>query len=254
MGEIVQQTCPSKRDWWLSCFDIAGRVSVSVIDCDHGAVRIGIGVGEREDFFELRGEQVCAFREALRAKPTRWEVRCFDRWGQPSRCLIEATQHGAVRISSGGIGEWECCLELRGEQVRRFQVALGEAIEVFYTDVAEHGHHWADDEDLVVSRGMTESAFTQKVYKMVAAEAPSISALVAEGERGDPVITAWCTSFADGTKVYSAGSDHVCGSFSSVERSQKILSAHGKTKLRVVSVAEERKQPDAEAASEESAV
>lgn len=242
MSELVQQEFPSKRDWRLSCCDITEQPTMGVIDCDHDAVRIGVNVGEQEHFFELRGEQVIAFREALRAKPTRWEGRCFDRWGQPSRYLIETTHHGAVRISSDGVGEREYCLELRGEQVRRFEVALGEAVEVFYTDVAEHGQHWADDEteDLGVSRGMTESAFTQKVYKMVAAEAPSMFALVPEVD--DPMITVWCMSFTDSTQVYSAGSDHVRGSFSSVEQAQKVLSAHGKIKLRAVSVAEALKQ------------
>jgi len=194
---------------------------MAVIDCDHGAVRIGIDVGEQEDFFELRGEQVIAFREALRAKPTRWEGCCFDRWGKPGRCLIETIQHSAARISFDGIGERECSLELHAEQVRQFGAALGEAIEVFYTDVAEHGHHWADDEDRGESGGLTESASTQKVYEMVAAEAPSMFALVPEVN--DPMITAWCMSFAEGIEVCSAGSDHVCGSFSSVEQAQKVL-------------------------------
>jgi hypothetical protein len=66
MGEALQSSA-SNRDWRVHCYDAADQVAVCSIDSDHGAVRVGLTVGERERFFELRAGQVVEFQAALKA-------------------------------------------------------------------------------------------------------------------------------------------------------------------------------------------
>jgi hypothetical protein len=254
MGEMLRLYAP-KRDWRVHCYDTTGAMRMCVIDSDHGAVRIALTIGEREHLFELRVEQVDQFWAALKAplsvmesggsnQEVRWQGQCYSKWGELRCCLIEAREHDAVRISC----EWECSLELRGDQIGQFQAALEAAMEVCHADVAIHGEHWADDEtnkteETVSPRGMEEATFAEEINKMVAAEAPQMLALVAEiGDRVDAMITVWCVKFPDHTEVISAGPDGVRGSFSSVECAHKLLSAGGEAHLRLVSVADAQRQ------------
>jgi hypothetical protein len=242
------------RDWRVPCYDITGHAAVCVIDSDHGAVRIGLGSGERERFFELRAEQVSQFQSGLECTlaminagvsegVARWEGRCYNEWGEPSRYQIKAAaQRRAVHIACVTVGERECCLELRKEQIAQFQAMLAAAIRVFQTDLVIHGEQWADDEADETKAGLPrcreESVFTQEINEMVAAEAPPIFAGVAEiGNRNDAMITAWGLKLPDRIEVVSAAPDGARGSFSSLEHTRKLLSANGKIKYRIVSVA-----------------
>jgi hypothetical protein len=256
-GEALQPYSPN-RDWRVHCYDTTGAMRVCVIDSDHGALRIALTIGEQEQLFELRAEQVDQFQAALEAtlgvinsggpdNPARWEGHCYSRWGELLCCRIEATQHDAVRISCVAVrtGRWrEWSFELREDQIGEFQAALAAAMEVCHTDVSTHGEHWADDEAEVVSpHGMEETPFAREINKMVSAEAPETIAVVAEiGDRVDAMITAWCFTFPDLTHVISAGPDGVRGTFSTPEQALKLLSAGGKAKLRLVSAAEAQKQ------------
>jgi hypothetical protein len=169
----------------------------------------------------------------------RWQGQCYSKWGEPRRCLIEAREHDAVRIAC----EWECSLELRGDQIGQFQAALEAAMEVCHADVAIHGEHWADEVETVSPRGMKEAVFLEEVNKIVTDEAPQVFAVVAEiGDRIDAMVTVWCVKFSDHTEVISAGLNGVRGSFHSVERALKLLSAGDEAKLRLVSVTEAQKQ------------
>jgi hypothetical protein len=119
-------------------------------------------------------------------------------------------------------------------------------MEVCHTDVATHGEHWADDADepgAASPRGMEEPVFVEEINKMVVAGAPETFAMVAEiGDRVDAMVTVWCVRFPDRTEVISNGPHGVRDSFQSLERALKLLSAGGKAKLRLVSVAEAQKQ------------
>jgi hypothetical protein len=253
---------PQTRDWRIPCYDITGQVTVCVIDSDHGAVRIGLSGGEQERFFELRAEQVSQFQTGLECtlaminagasdEAARWEGRCYNRWGEPSRYQIKvATQRHAVYIACVAVGERECCIELRKNQIGQFQATLAAAIQVCQTDLVIHGEHWADDEadetEAVPPQGMEESVFTQEINEMVAAEAPPIFAGVAEIEdRSDAVITAWGLKLPGRVEVVSAGPDGARGRFCSLEHARTLLSANGKIKYRIVSVAEAQKQTKA---------
>ena len=136
MREMLQLYAP-KRDWRVHCYDTTGAMRVCVIDSDHGAVRIALNISEREHLFELRVEQVDQFWAALKAQlsvidsggsdqEVRWQGECYSKWGEPRCCLIEAREHDAVRIAC----EWECSLELRGDQIGQFQAALDAAMKV----------------------------------------------------------------------------------------------------------------------------
>jgi hypothetical protein len=249
------------RDWRMHCYDTSGEIRACGIDSDHGAVRVALTIGEQEQFFELRGEQAAKFQAALNAtlgtiksggsdKEVRWEGHCYNEWSELSDCLIEASEHDAVRIAcvTAPTDERDCSLELRGDQIEQFQATLAAAMEVCHADVAIHGEHWADDEadeteEVVSSRGMEEAVFVEEINKMVAAGAPKMFAMVAEiGDRVDAMITVWCVKFPDRTEVISDGPHGVRGSFQSLERARKLLSAGGKIKLRLVSVAEAQKQ------------
>ncbi|MDQ2882162.1 MAG: hypothetical protein M3Y48_13320 [Actinomycetota bacterium] len=256
MGEVSQQLYIPKRDWRVHCYDADGVMRVCTIDSDHGAVRIGLTSGEREQYFELRAEQADRFWTALETPRGvidsgdsdqevrwRWQGRCYSKWGEQKYCLIEGSAHDAVRI----VCEWECAVELRGDQIGKFQAALAEAMKVCHTDAAIHGEHWADDEadetEAVSPRGIDEAEFVEMVNEMVAAEAPKMFALVAEiGDRVDAMITVWCVKLPDRIEVISVGSDGVRGIFHSVEHALKLLSAGGKTTLRLVSVAQAQRQ------------
>jgi hypothetical protein len=254
MTETLQPSAP-RRDWRVHCYDTTGQLTVCVIDSDHGAVRVGLTAGEEERFFELRAEQAVQFQAALEAtlvtirdggshQAARWEGGCYNKWREPSDCLIEATQQDVVRISCLATGERDWSLQLRKDQIKKFQVALAEAMKVFRMDLAIHGEHWADEEAEVMSPcGMEEADFVRKINKMVAADAPETIALVAEiGDRSDAMTIGYGLKFPDLTQVITVGPDHVLGSFSSVERACKLLSAGGKSKIRSVSVAEAQKQ------------
>ena len=260
MDEEIQPSVV-KRDWRVHCYDTDGVMRVCGIDSDHGAVWINLAIGEQEQFFELRAEQVTKFQLALDAtlgmivsdgsdKAARWEGRCYNSWDELSDCLIEVSEPGTVRIScvTAQTGERECSLELSQEHIGEFQGALAAAMEVCHADVAIHGEHWADDEsdeteETVPPRGMKESVFAEEINKMVAAEAPKIFALVAEiGDRVDAMITGWCVDLPDRTEVISVSTNGARGNFRSVEHARKLLSAGGKVKLRPVSVTETQKQ------------
>jgi hypothetical protein len=257
-GNELQPYAP-KRDWRVRCYDTTGEMRVCVIDSDHGALRIALTIGEQEQLFELRAKQVDQFQAALEAtlvmiksggpdQSVRWEGHCYTRWDEPMCCLIEATQHDAVRIScvlSTYLKEFS--LELREDQIGEFQVALAAGVEVCHIDVATHGEHRADDEadeaETVSPRGMEETPFAREINKMVTADAPERIAVVAEiGDRVDAMITAWCFTFPGRTEVISAGPGGVRGIFSTPEQALKLLSADGKAKLRLVSVIEAQKQ------------
>jgi hypothetical protein len=254
---------PQTRDWRVPCYDITGQVTVCVIDSDHGAVRISLSSDEQELwFFELRAEQVSQFQTGLECTlaminagasdtAARWEGQCYNRWGEPSRYQIKAAaQRHAVHIACIAVGERECCLELRNDQIGQFQAALAAAIQVFQIDLVIHGEHWANDEadetETGLPQGMEESVFTHEINEMVAAEAPPIFAGVAEiGDHSDAMITAWGLKLPGRIEVVSAGPDEARGSFCSLEHARKLLSANGKIKYRIVSVAEAQKQSKA---------
>jgi hypothetical protein len=187
MDEAIQPFT-AKRDWRVHCYDTTGSMRVCVIYTDHGALRIALTIGEQEQLFELRAEQADQFQAALEAtlgmiksggpaNPVRWEGHCYSSWNELMRCLIEATQYDAVRISCALRSTcWkEFSLELRQDQIREFQTALAAAMEVCHTDVATHGEHWADDADepgAASPRGMEEPVFVEEINKMVVAGAP----------------------------------------------------------------------------------
>jgi hypothetical protein len=256
MAEVSQPSTPH-RDWQVHCYDTTGQLTTCVIDSDHGAVRVGLTAGEEERFFELRAEQAVQFQAALEAtlgtsrdggshQAACWEGGCYNKWREPSNCLIEATQQDVVRISCVATGERKWSLQLRKDQIGKFQAALAEAMKVFRIDLATHGEHWAneDEETEVMSPcGIEEADFIQKINEMVAEDAPETIALVAEiGDRVDAMRIGYCLKLPDHAAVIIDGPDHVRGSFSSVERACKILSAGGKIKIRSVSVAEAQKQ------------
>lgn len=262
MGEAILPSAVN-RDWRVHCYDTTGEIRVCVIDSDHDALRIALTIGEQEQLFELRAAQPDQFQAALEAtlgitkaneleESVRWEGHCYSRWDEPMSCLIEATQHDAVRISCVLPSTWckEFSLELREDQIREFQAALAAAMQVCRTDGATHAEHWAHDEteetEVVSPCGMEETVFTCEINKMVAADAPETIAVVAEiGDRVDAMITAWCFAFPDHAEVISAGPHGVRGSFSTPEHARKLLSAGGKTKLRLVSATEAHKQAKA---------
>lgn len=140
----------------------------------------------------------------------RWEGQCYNRWGEPSRYLIQATQHDAVHITCVAVGERECSLELRKDQIAQFQTTLAAAIQVLQTDLVIHGEHQADSADheteAVPRHDTEESVSTSEINEMVAAKAPPIYAGVAQIEdRSDAVITAWGLKLPDRVEVVSAG-------------------------------------------------
>ncbi|MDQ3764836.1 MAG: hypothetical protein M3460_25945 [Actinomycetota bacterium] len=258
MDETLQQPGTSSRDWRVPCYNPTGQATVCVIDSNHGAVRIGVTSGEQEQFFELRAGQADQFRAGLEAtlsminiakpdKTVRWEGHCYNKWAEPSNCLIETTKHNAVRISCTLLGEQDWRLELRENHIRTFQDALAKAMKVFHADIAIHGQHWADEEadqtEAASPCAMEESIFAQEINKMVAAEAPEVLALVEEiGDRVDAITIAYCLAFPDHVEVISAGPDRIRGSFRSAERARTLLSAGDKAKVRLVSVTEAQKQ------------
>jgi hypothetical protein len=255
MGEALQLSAPC-RDWRVHCYDTIGQLAVCVIDSDHGAVRVGLTTGEEERFFELRAEQAVKFQAALEVLGTirdggspqaaRWEGGCYNKWREPSDCLIEATQQDVVRIACVATGDRDWSLQLRNDQIGKFQVALAEAMEVFRMDLAIHGERWADEDEeaeVVSPCGMEEADFVRKINEMVAEDAPETIALVAEiGDRVDAMRIGYCLKLPHHATVIIDGPDHVRGSFSSVERACKLLSAGGKIKIRSVSVAEAQRQ------------
>jgi hypothetical protein len=259
MDETIQPSA-ANRDWRVQCYDTTGEMRVCVIDSDRGALRVSLSIGEQEQFFELRAKQVDQFQAALAAtlgrikaggpdKPVRWEGHCYNSWDELLCCLIEATDHDAVRISCvlPSTGGQECFLELRKEHIEEFQAALAAAMEVFHTDVATHGEHWNDDEvdetETVSPRGIEETVFVREVDRMIATDAPQMLALVEEiGDCADAITIAWCLEFPDHAEVISAGPDHIRGSFCSAERARTLLSAGDKAKIRLVSVAEAQQQ------------
>lgn len=256
-GDVI----PRSRDWRVPCYDITGQATVCIIGPHRDAVRIGLGSGEQERFFELRAEQVSQFQTGLECtlgminagvsdNAARWEGQCYNRWGEPSRYLIRVTQHHAVHIACVAVGERECSLELRKDQIEQFQATLAAATQVFQTNLAIHSQHRVDDEadktEAVLPQGTEESVSTQEINEMVAAEAPPIFAGVAEIEdRSDAIITAWGLKLPDRVEVVSAGPDGARGSFCSLEQTCKLLSANGRIKYRIVSVTEAQKQTKA---------
>ncbi len=149
------------------------------------------------------------------------------------------------------LGEQECSLELRDNQIEQFQATLAAAMDVCHTDIPIHGERWADEEEAdetgaLPPCGMEESTFIQEINKMVAADAPEMLALVEEiGDRVDAITIAYCLAFPDHAELISTGSDCVRGSFRSAERARRLLSAGDKAKVRLVSVTEAQKQANA---------
>lgn len=256
MGEAIQPST-ANRDWRVHCHDTDGEPRVCIIDSDHGAVRLGLNIDGQEQFFELRAEQVIKFQVALEAilgmieaggsnEAARWQGHCYNSWGELGDCLIEVSKPDTVRVScvTAQTSERECSLELQQEHIGQFRAALAASMGIFHADVAIHGKHWADDEtEGLPPRGMKEADFVEEINKMVATHAPQTLALVAEiGNRVDAMTMAWCVKFPDRTEVISDGPDGVRGSFHSVERAIRVLSAHGKVKVRVVSVTDAQKR------------
>jgi hypothetical protein len=267
MGEALRPSA-MQRDWRIHCYDASGVVRVCTVDSDHGAVRIGITSGERQEFFELRVEQVNKFWAGLVSTlgmirsggpdgTTHWRGQCHTQWGELSGCVIEVREQDAIRIAwvtmvAGVVtvlpGARECSLELRGDQIGVFQAALTAAMKICDTDIAIHGKHWADDETdetgVVSPPGMTETEFVNLIYEMAIADAPKRFAIVGEiGDRVDAIELAWGIKLSDHhIEVVSAGSDHVRTSFSSLEHVWRVLSLNGKIKIRIVPLDEPQRQ------------
>lgn len=261
MDESIQPSVV-KRDWRMSCYDTNSVVRVCTVDSDHGAVRIGLSGGERQDFFELRIEQVDQFWAALESTlemirsggsdgTSHWRGRCYTQWDELSNCVIEAKKRDVLRIAWVAVvvpGARECSFEFRGEQIGVFQAALTAAIKVCHADIAIHGQHWADNEtdeaEAVSPTRMTEAEFVDKINKMVAAEAPTVFGMVGEiGDHVDAMMLAWGMKLSDHhTEVTTIGPDHVRASFNSPESAWKVFSLNGKINIWIVPVKEARRQ------------
>ncbi|MGH8412540.1 MAG: hypothetical protein ACRERT_15105 [Pseudomonas sp.] len=235
------------REWRVGCYDADGLVTQCVINTDHGAVRVGLDIGEKGRFFELRAEQVGKFRIGLDKAIMATRIRAggegshqqllqyYNNYRQPRVCAIKA-DHGALRITCGDLlaGTQDCFLELQEEQIGAFRVAFNAALEVFRTDSAIYGTQWADSEDETdeLSPIGNEELFTAEINSMVVENAPRRFALCEEiGDRVDAVIVAWGISFDDHAEIISAAHDGAWGRFRSAEKARQLLSRHSTIRL-----------------------
>lgn len=244
MGEVVQESCVSRREWRLECYDADGGVTQCVIDTDHGDLRIGL-TGALEKFFELRADQVGKFRvafdKAIMANRTntggesshqqQWLLHCYSNYHEPRTCVIRI-RDGTLQITCADIltGTHDCFLELRAEQIGKFRTALNTALDVVRTDRTIYGTGWADDEQQDDNpEGLPplgdDTQFTSQINTMVTEEAPRMFALVEEiKDRADAVIIAWGMAFPDHVEIMSAGRGRVRGMFNSAQRAQQLFS------------------------------
>jgi hypothetical protein len=142
---------------------------------------------------------------------------------------------------------WERSFELRGHQIKVFYEALAAATKVCAADIPIHGEHRADKELAVAPLPpIPETEFTALVNQIVADEAPSQLAVVAEfGERADGMILAWGVRRSGRIELDSADYEYTRVSFSSPENIWRKFSIHGEMQIRTVSVNEAQKHVEA---------
>jgi hypothetical protein len=142
--------------------------------------------------------------------------------------------------------ERERSFELKGDQIKVFYNALAAAMKVCAADIAIHTEHWADEETGVTPSPSTpETEFSAWVNQIVADEAPSVFAVVAElGKRADGMLLAWGMKLPNRNRIelVSADYERTRVTFSSLENVWRIFSIHGKIKIRIVPVDGAQKQ------------